>query len=119
LFTFKRLLPKDCKMKAVGAPSSRSKEEQDKVNTIKNPINNPIYNPISSKKRKEVNDLESRKIIDDQGLGHIMRSKTETEELCEHLLSVKMYAILGGLTWSESLAHLRPSFCSPCGCIAA
>jgi hypothetical protein len=33
-------------MKAVGAPGSRSKEEQDKTNKKNNPINNPIYNPI-------------------------------------------------------------------------
>jgi hypothetical protein len=77
-------------MKAKGAPSSRSKEEQDKVNTIKN------------KKRKDENDLENRKTIMSQGLKHIMRSKTETEELCEYLLYDKPYAILGDLTMSQA-----------------
>jgi hypothetical protein len=86
---------KDRKKKAAGEPGACSKEEEDKKNTK--------ANPIYSKKRKEVNALENRKTIDDLGLGHIMRSKTETEALCEHLLSVKTYAILGNLAMRQAI----------------
>jgi hypothetical protein len=85
------------------ASSHNSKEEIDKANKKHNPINNPINNPIFAQRRKEVSDLENRKAIDDLGLGHIMRSKTETEGLCEHLLSVKTYAILGNLTMRQAI----------------
>jgi hypothetical protein len=103
---------KDFKKKAVGAPGSRSKEEQDKTNRINNPIHNPINNPIRNKKRKGENDLENRKTIVSQGLKHIMRSKTETEELCEYLLHDKTYPVHGDLTMSHA-ARSGPRFGPP------
>jgi hypothetical protein len=57
---------KDLKRKALGGSGSNSKEEQDK--------NNKKHNPINAQRRKEANDLENRKTIDAQGLGHTMRS---------------------------------------------
>jgi hypothetical protein len=86
---------KDCKRKALGELGSFSKEEQDKTNKK--------HNPINSKKRKDANDLESRKTIEAQDLGHIMRSKAETKLLCEDLLSIKRYAILGNLTMRQAI----------------
>jgi hypothetical protein len=82
---------KDCIKKAVGALGASSKEERD------------MSNKKHSSKRKEVNDLENRKAIEDQGLGHVMRSKTETEELCEYLLNEKKYAILDDMTMSQAI----------------
>jgi hypothetical protein len=86
---------RDCKRKALGGPGAESKEEKDKANTK--------ANPIQCKKRKDANDLENRKAIEAQDLGHIMRSKAETKLLCEHLLSIKKYAILGNLTMRQAI----------------
>jgi hypothetical protein len=86
---------KDCIKKAVGALGACSKEERDKRNKKKNPVNN--------QRRKDENDLENRKIIVAQGLGQHMRSETETDELCEHLLTVETYAILGNRTMRQAI----------------
>jgi hypothetical protein len=63
----------------------------------------PDNNPIANKKRKDENDAENRKIIEDQGLGQDMRIKTEKEELCECLLYEKKYAVLGNQTMSKGI----------------
>jgi hypothetical protein len=78
------------KRKALGGPGAKSKEENDK------------YNKKHSKKRKTANEIKNHATIVSQGLKHIMRSKTETEELCERLLSRK-YAALGGLAMRQAI----------------
>jgi hypothetical protein len=59
---------KDYLKKAQGAPGACSKEETDKKNKK------------MAQRRKEANDLENRKIIEDQGaLGQDMRSETDRD----------------------------------------
>jgi hypothetical protein len=82
---------KGCISKSVGAPGACSKVEQDKANKRQN------------EKRKDQNDAENRKIIEDQGLGQDMRTKTETDDLCKHLLYEKKYPILGNQAMSKAI----------------
>jgi hypothetical protein len=81
--------------KRVGAPSAHSKVESKSSNKKHNKKNN--------EKRKDINDAENRKIIEDQGLGQDMRSKTETDGLCKHLLYEKKYPILGNQAMSKAI----------------
>jgi hypothetical protein len=100
---------KSFKMKTAGAPNSKSKAEQKKNSKKHNPKNNPINNPKNNKKnsqkRKAANGANNRAIIKSQGLDHHMRSEAEAETklLCERLLSIKKYAILGNKTMSQAI----------------
>jgi hypothetical protein len=88
--------------KSVGEPSALSKAETKSYNKKPNPKHNPKNNKKNNKKRKDQNDAENRKTIENQGLGQDMRSKTEVDDLCEHLLNEKKYPILGNQT---SMSH--------------
>jgi hypothetical protein len=90
---------RDCIKKSVGAPGAYSKVEKGNYSKKWNPITNNEWN----KKRKDKNDLENRKTIVSQGLKQIMRSKTEADGLCEHLLTVEKYAILGNQAMSQAI----------------
>jgi hypothetical protein len=89
--------------KFVGAPGAFSKVETDKRSKKWNPINNKKNNKKDNKKRKDENDAENRKIIEDQGLGQDMRTKKETDDLCEHLLYEETYDILDDMTISQAI----------------
>jgi hypothetical protein len=73
--------------KALGAPTSASKEESDARNAINNPINYPIYGPISSAAKKRKRREEAIAILKEKGFADHILPELEVEELVDAILA--------------------------------